>query len=87
MREIDIIQIPLMYVGFNVYIVGVDQIGELCFVTTTVAMGNVSFTCKGNVHATNGCWSFLKGGFILDWSPSQSWLYFEVICSFLINSM
>lgn len=53
------------------------RLGSSALVTATVAMGNVSFKCAGNVHATNGCWSFLKGGFVLDWSPSQSWLYFE----------
>ena len=30
-HKIDIIQIPLMCVGFNVYNMGADQIGELCF--------------------------------------------------------
>ena len=36
------------------------KLGSSVLVTTTVAMGNVSFTCVGNVHATNGCWPFLR---------------------------
>ncbi|CAN7033867.1 hypothetical protein IGI04_031834 [Brassica rapa subsp. trilocularis] len=38
---------------------------------------NATLNCVGSVSAKQGCWSFLKGGFLLD-SPSQlSILFFE----------
>ncbi|KAH9317785.1 hypothetical protein KI387_019554, partial [Taxus chinensis] len=47
------------------------------FVKATVGMDNTTYTCAGNVIARNGCWSFLKGGFVPDWSPFYAKLYFE----------
>ncbi|XP_059070126.1 endo-1,4-beta-xylanase 5 [Cryptomeria japonica] len=47
------------------------------FVKATVDIDNTTSLCAGNVMARNGCWSFLKGGFVPDWSPSYSKLYFE----------
>ncbi|KAJ4964813.1 hypothetical protein NE237_016662 [Protea cynaroides] len=38
---------------------------------------NMTYNCIGSVVSKNGCWSFLKGGFVLD-SPSQlSILFFQ----------
>eukprot|EP00253_Pinus_taeda_P015849 PITA_15849 len=51
--------------------------GSSALVKATVGMDDVSFICAGTVHATSGCWSFLKGGFVPDWSPAHSRLYFE----------
>lgn len=46
---------------------------------------NATLNCVGSVSAKQGCWSFLKGGFLLD-SPSQlSILFFEVY-SIYINA-
>ncbi|KAM7479429.1 hypothetical protein LguiA_027642 [Lonicera macranthoides] len=33
---------------------------------------------KGTVVAKRGCWSFLKGGFVLDTNSNHAFLYFEV---------
>lgn len=42
-----------------------------------LSSNNVRFSCIGTVIANQGCWSFLKGGFVLD-SPSPiSLLYFQ----------
>ncbi|XP_059654003.1 endo-1,4-beta-xylanase 5-like isoform X2 [Cornus florida] len=38
---------------------------------------NTTLECIGNVVARRGCWSFLKGGFILDSSSNISFLKFQ----------
>ena len=37
-----------------------------------------SVKCVGNVIARPGCWSFLKGGFVLDLPSSYGLLYLQV---------
>ncbi|XP_020874422.1 uncharacterized protein LOC9304924 isoform X1 [Arabidopsis lyrata subsp. lyrata] len=39
---------------------------------------NATLNCVGSVTAKHGCWSFLKGGFLLDSPCNQSILFFEV---------
>lgn len=39
---------------------------------------NTMYNCIGTVLAKNGCWSFLKGGFLLDSSSNLSLLFFQV---------
>ncbi|CAE6150566.1 unnamed protein product [Arabidopsis arenosa] len=38
---------------------------------------NATLNCVGSVTAKHGCWSFLKGGFLLDSPSNQSILFFE----------
>ncbi|KAJ4716006.1 Endo-1,4-beta-xylanase [Melia azedarach] len=38
---------------------------------------NTMYNCIGTVLAKNGCWSFLKGGFLLDSSSNLSLLFFQ----------
>ncbi|XAR59820.1 Endo-1,4-beta-xylanase, partial [Bertholletia excelsa] len=38
---------------------------------------NVTFQCVGTVISKNGCWSFLKGGFVLDSPSNLSLLFFQ----------
>ncbi|EFH43072.1 glycosyl hydrolase family 10 protein [Arabidopsis lyrata subsp. lyrata] len=38
---------------------------------------NATLNCVGSVTAKHGCWSFLKGGFLLDSPCNQSILFFE----------
>ena len=38
-----------------------------------------TYSCIGTVLARPGCWSFLKGGFVLDSPSNFSILYFQVI--------
>lgn len=41
---------------------------------------NDIYNCIGTVSAKRGCWSFLKGGFVLN-SPSNSYaIIFQVLC-------
>ncbi|XP_061978777.1 endo-1,4-beta-xylanase 5-like isoform X2 [Populus nigra] len=42
-----------------------------------MANNNSTYDCVGTVLAKSGCWSFLKGGFILDSPSSVSILYFQ----------
>lgn len=39
---------------------------------------NELYDCVGSVTAKQGCWSFLKGGFVLDSSSNLSLLFFQV---------
>ncbi|XP_059649977.1 endo-1,4-beta-xylanase 5-like [Cornus florida] len=45
-------------------------------VMANLTMDNTTFQCVGTVIARRGCWSFLKGGFVLDSPSSHSFLYF-----------
>lgn len=38
-----------------------------------------TINCVGTVTARRGCWSFLKGGFVLDEPLDYSLLFFQVI--------
>ncbi|KMT01420.1 hypothetical protein BVRB_9g214290 [Beta vulgaris subsp. vulgaris] len=38
---------------------------------------HATFSCIGSVIAKQGCWSFLKGGFVLDLPSDNSILYFQ----------
>lgn len=40
---------------------------------------HATFSCIGSVIAKQGCWSFLKGGFVLDLPSDNSILYFQVL--------
>uniref|UniRef100_A0A1D1XNF2 Endo-1,4-beta-xylanase A n=1 Tax=Anthurium amnicola TaxID=1678845 RepID=A0A1D1XNF2_9ARAE len=47
-------------------------------VKARLATGNSTIRCIGTALARSGCWSFLKGGFVLDSPPSDtSVLYFK----------
>ncbi|KAH9314692.1 hypothetical protein KI387_023319 [Taxus chinensis] len=51
-------------------------------VKATVAMknpdtGGTTYNCAGTVIAGSGCWSLLKGGLALDFSPPSATIYFE----------
>lgn len=37
-----------------------------------------TYDCIGTVSAKRGCWSFLKGGFVLDWPSNLSTIFFQV---------
>lgn len=47
-------------------------------IKVTLKTANGTYMCVGNVIARLGCWSFLKGGFILDCPSSYAQLYFQV---------
>ncbi|TKY75487.1 Endo-1,4-beta-xylanase A [Spatholobus suberectus] len=36
-----------------------------------------TYDCIGTVSAKRGCWSFLKGGFVLDWPSNLSIIFFQ----------
>ncbi|KAL4327286.1 hypothetical protein S245_042808 [Arachis hypogaea] len=38
---------------------------------------NETYDCIGTVLAKSGCWSFLKGGFLLNWPSTSSMLFFQ----------
>lgn len=40
---------------------------------------NAVYNCVGSAAAKQGCWSFLKGGFVLDSPSNLSMLFFQVI--------
>ncbi|XP_051146893.1 endo-1,4-beta-xylanase 5-like [Andrographis paniculata] len=47
-------------------------------IQASLTSDNTTFTCMGTVTARRGCWSFLKGGFVLD-SPltGDTYIYFK----------
>ena len=47
-------------------------------IRATLQAQNVTYACIGTVLAKSGCWSFLKGGFVLEWPSNLSILYLEV---------
>ncbi|KAL3814034.1 hypothetical protein ACJIZ3_015302 [Penstemon smallii] len=46
-------------------------------IKASLTTDNVTVKCIGNVIAKNGCWSFLKGGFVLDLPSKYGLVYFE----------
>jgi hypothetical protein len=38
---------------------------------------NETFNCIGTVLAKHGCWSFLKGGFVLNYPSNSSTIFFQ----------
>ncbi|KAH6787977.1 Glycosyl hydrolase family 10 protein [Perilla frutescens var. hirtella] len=46
-------------------------------ITTSLTTDNTTFTCMGTVIAKSGCWSFLKGGFVLDSPSTYAFIYFQ----------
>ncbi|CAK9162088.1 unnamed protein product [Ilex paraguariensis] len=46
-------------------------------ITASLTTDSATFSCIGNVIAKCGCWSFLKGGFVLDLPANFSILYFQ----------
>ncbi|KAL1190214.1 Endo-1,4-beta-xylanase 5 [Cardamine amara subsp. amara] len=58
--------------------VKIETGGASARVRARVRADNTTLNCVGSVSAKRGCWSFLKGGFLLD-SPSKlSILFFEI---------
>ncbi|KAF2302034.1 hypothetical protein GH714_031573 [Hevea brasiliensis] len=53
------------------------QGAESSLVTASLTTDNATYNCVGTVLAQSGCWSFLKGGFILDAPSNLSTLYFQ----------
>ncbi|KAJ9132708.1 hypothetical protein P3X46_033546 [Hevea brasiliensis] len=53
------------------------QGSESSLVTASLTTDNGTYNCVGTVLAQSGCWSFLKGGFILDAPSNLSILYFQ----------
>ncbi|OAY37359.1 endo-1,4-beta-xylanase 5 isoform X1 [Manihot esculenta] len=53
------------------------QGAESSLVTASLTTDNATYNCVGTVLARSGCWSFLKGGFILDSPSFLSILYFQ----------
>ncbi|XP_028773874.1 endo-1,4-beta-xylanase 5 isoform X1 [Neltuma alba] len=51
--------------------------GSSGLVRATLQTGNMAYDCIGTVLAKPGCWSFLKGGFVLDSSSKLSILFFQ----------
>ncbi|KAJ4850606.1 hypothetical protein Tsubulata_024335, partial [Turnera subulata] len=49
------------------------------------ADNNSTFDCVGSVLAKSGCWSFLKGGFVLNSPATSSILYFQPSANQSIN--
>ncbi|KAI5058265.1 hypothetical protein GOP47_0026435 [Adiantum capillus-veneris] len=74
--------LPNLTIGFK-YIVSAwlrveGAVNESVVKATVMTDGGREVICVGNVVAHNGCWSFLKGGFALDFTPTTSaHLYFE----------
>ncbi|XP_012081746.1 endo-1,4-beta-xylanase 5 isoform X2 [Jatropha curcas] len=46
-------------------------------VTASLTAENATYNCVGTVLAKSGCWSFLKGGFILDSPSNLAIIYFK----------
>uniref|UniRef100_A0ACD5X0C2 Uncharacterized protein n=1 Tax=Avena sativa TaxID=4498 RepID=A0ACD5X0C2_AVESA len=46
-------------------------------ITARLAPDNSSTRCIGTVLARSDCWSFLKGGFVLDWPTQTSVVFFQ----------
>ncbi|PHT41889.1 hypothetical protein CQW23_20743 [Capsicum baccatum] len=46
-------------------------------IKATLKTANGTYMCVGNVIARSGCWSFLKGGFVIDCPSSYAQLYFQ----------
>lgn len=51
---------------------------DSALVAASLKTENTTYNCIGNVVAKHGCWSFLKGGFVLDTPSTSSLLYFQV---------
>ncbi|KAL8556414.1 hypothetical protein ACS0TY_004019 [Phlomoides rotata] len=47
-------------------------------IKASLTTDNTTFKCLGTVVAKNGCWSFLKGGFVLDSPSSYARIYFQI---------
>lgn len=47
-------------------------------IKATLTTDNTTFKCLGTVIAKSGCWSFLKGGFVLDSPSTYAHIYFQV---------
>lgn len=47
-------------------------------IKASLTTDNSTFKCMGTVMAKRGCWSFLKGGFVLDSSLTSALIYFQV---------
>ena len=45
-----------------------------------LTLENAASQCIGTALVRNDCWSFLKGGFVLNSSSQTSVLYFQVSC-------
>ncbi|KAL0422897.1 UNVERIFIED_CONTAM: Endo-1,4-beta-xylanase 5 [Sesamum latifolium] len=46
-------------------------------IKASLTTDNVTFNCMGTVIAKRGCWSFLKGGFVLDSPSTYALIYFQ----------
>jgi len=46
-------------------------------ITARLAPDNSGTRCMGTVLARSDCWSFLKGGFVLDWPTQTSVIFFQ----------
>lgn len=51
---------------------------EFAPVRASLTTENTTYNCIATVIARSGCWSFLKGGFVLDYPSNMSVLYFKV---------
>ena len=51
---------------------------ESALITASLKTEDKTYECIGTVLAKEGCWSFLKGGFVLDSPSNLSILYFHV---------
>ncbi|KAF8020560.1 hypothetical protein BT93_G1096 [Corymbia citriodora subsp. variegata] len=50
---------------------------DSALVTASLRTDHESYNCIGTVAVKCGCWSFLKGGFTLDWPSNSSTLSFQ----------
>ncbi|KAK7409768.1 hypothetical protein VNO78_00068 [Psophocarpus tetragonolobus] len=46
-------------------------------IRATVETEKETYNCIGTVTAKRGCWSFLKGGFVLNWPSNLSIIFFQ----------
>ncbi|PIN19174.1 Endo-1,4-beta-xylanase [Handroanthus impetiginosus] len=46
-------------------------------IKASLTVDNTTFKCMGTVIAKNGCWSFLKGGFVLDSPSTCAFIHFQ----------
>lgn len=51
---------------------------DSAMIKASLKTANGTVKCVGNVIARPGCWSFLKGGFVLDFPSSYALLYLQV---------
>lgn len=76
----------ILFVSFYIGWVRIDG-ADSAIINARLTPDDSGTRCVGTVSAKSGCWSFLKGGFVLDSSSQSSVLFFQVISLVLIVSI